>query len=91
MIYFDESLTRVFGSSVESHHFAADRFLKFREIEWDYDDVALKDLDLEFGTRFSKTQMQAYDLADKDRLEDRLETQKKIALLKDEDHAGKAG
>ena len=90
-IFFDESLTRVLAQMIESQHFAADRFLKFREVEWDYDDVALQDLDLEFGTRFSKSQKQAYDLADRDRTEERTHTQKKISLLKAEDLDGRVG
>ena len=48
-------MTRVLAGVIETQFFASDRFLKFRELEWDYSDVDLKGMDLEFGTRFSRT------------------------------------
>lgn len=67
-------MTRVFAQQIENEHFASDRFLKFREINWDYQDVDLKKMDAEFGTRFGKMQEITNGLEDRRMLDERRDT-----------------
>jgi hypothetical protein len=56
-LYFDESMIRVFAKMIETEHYDQGRHMKYRQVDFKYNDVSLVAIDKEYGSRFSSAQV----------------------------------
>lgn len=84
-IFYSESQIRVFANMIENDHYNTTRNMKFRQVDFEYDDVSLEAVDALYGCNFASPQVTRYKKEEEEMEFRRKALKKNIALQKAED------